>query len=517
MKQTDAAGRPSRRGPATLPPLALLAVLTLTAPAAAQQWATAGNGADIYNTNTSTAKVGVGTAAPSYVFHVEGASTDTNNYVQGYFKNTSALRPYGGLGVDGQSQSHVRFLLGGAPKWQWRVGAGAALDDLRAYNWALGRDVLTLKNSGNVGVGTSAPMSLLHVDGGSAIGTMRVSGAGMGVMNFEDTAAPSNQRLYQWRSQGGAFRMTLLNDSGGDVLPNILVANPSGNVGVGTGSPDKLFTVEGQAPALGVMAVVRTTGAANGYGLALDAAGAGNNNFAFTAGGAMKGSVGYDRSRNFLGLVNAAYSSYDFALRLNVDGSLTYHDSSPTGGERLRVTAAGGVGIGTAPAAGYKLDVAGSARVSSDFSAGGAITGGSIQATYQDVAEWVPSTQRLSAGTVVVLDTQNSNHVLASTTAYDTRVAGVVSEQPGVLLGVGGEGKVKVATTGRVKVRVDATRAPVRIGDLIVTSDVEGLAMRSEPVLLGGRQFHAPGTIIGKALEPLEKGTGEILVLLSLQ
>jgi hypothetical protein len=74
-----------------------------------------------------------------------------------------------------------------------------------------------------------------------------------------------------------------------------------------------------------------------------------------------------------------------------------------------------------------------------------------------------------------------------------------------------------VATTGRVKVKVDASRGPIRIGDLLVTSDVEGLAMKSEPVALGGRKIHSPGTIIGKALEPLEKGVGEILVLLSLQ
>jgi hypothetical protein len=39
----------------------------------------------------------------------------------------------------------------------------------------------------------------------------------------------------------------------------------------------------------------------------------------------------------------------------------------------------------------------------------------------------------------------------------------------------------------------------------------------SEPVLVAGRRMHAPGTIIGKALEPLDKGAGEIPVLLSLQ
>ena len=129
----------------------------------------------------------------------------------------------------------------------------------------------------------------------------------------------------------------------------------------------------------------------------------------------------------------------------------------------------------------------------------------------------MPSTQQLAAGTVVVLDTVRTNHVLASMQAYDTRVAGVVSATPGVILGEGGEGKLLVATSGRVRVKVDATSAPIMIGDLLVTSDVAGVAMKSEPINLGGVQLHRPGTLIGKALEPLAKGTGEILVLLSLQ
>jgi hypothetical protein len=76
---------------------------------------------------------------------------------------------------------------------------------------------------------------------------------------------------------------------------------------------------------------------------------------------------------------------------------------------------------------------------------------------------------------------------------------------------------LKVATTGRVRVKADASGGPIKVGDLLVTSGVEGAAMRSVPVDLGGVRLHRPGTIIGKALEPLERGTGEILVLLSLQ
>jgi hypothetical protein len=160
-----------------------------------------------------------------------------------------------------------------------------------------------------------------------------------------------------------------------------------------------------------------------------------------------------------------------------------------------------------------KLDVNGNVKVSGNITASG-----TINAKYQDVAEWVDSPQELAAGTVVVLDLARSNQVIASKRRYDSHVAGVISLKPGVALGEGGEGRVLVATTGRVKVKVDATNGPINIGDLLVTSDKQGVAMKSVPVKVGGgMRIHQPGTLIGKALEPLQKGTGEILVLLSLQ
>lgn len=219
----------------------------------------------------------------------------------------------------------------------------------------------------------------------------------------------------------------------------------------------------------------------------------------------------YDSSANLVeaGTVSGTILNIDAGTRA---GGLVF-STQPTAGafatEKMRIDGAGNVGIGTT-SPGAKLHVVGDATFT------GSVTGGNIQAQYQDIAEWVPSSRNLASGTVVVLDPERSNSVMASSTPYDTRVAGVVSEMPGVLLGVAGEGKLKVATTGRVKVRVRSDRA-VRIGDLLVSSAEEGLAMVSEPLDLGGVKIHRPGTLIGKALEPMQAGTGEILVLLSLQ
>ena len=110
-----------------------------------------------------------------------------------------------------------------------------------------------------------------------------------------------------------------------------------------------------------------------------------------------------------------------------------------------------------------------------------------------------------------------ADRVVASGQAYDVRVAGAVSAQPGLILGDPGRGRVLVAQSGRVRVKVDARYGAIRAGDLLVTSPTPGHAMRSDPIDVAGTPFHRPGTVLGKALESLATGQGEILVLLTLQ
>ncbi|HKY21581.1 MAG TPA: hypothetical protein VJM31_10205 [Vicinamibacterales bacterium] len=169
------------------------------------------------------------------------------------------------------------------------------------------------------------------------------------------------------------------------------------------------------------------------------------------------------------------------------------------------ITEAARVGIGTtAPTS--RLHVAGDIKVD-----------GNIAAKYQDIAEWVVVREPESPGTVLTISVGQRDVVERSTAAYSSAVAGVVSPQPGVMLGEPGANKVLVAQSGRLKVKADATHGAIEAGDLLVTSPTAGYAMRSQPLSVNGMDFHRPGTILGKALEPLARGRGEILVLLTLQ
>jgi hypothetical protein len=216
-------------------------------------------------------------------------------------------------------------------------------------------------------------------------------------------------------------------------------------------------------------------------------------NYSAVAGWTNRLIIGTDSGITGGALVRPAAGGY----QVTTDGSV----NNPN----LFVATSGNVGIGTkTPTA--KLDVAGNINVT-----------GNINAKYQDVAEWVETAEPLDAGTVVIVDPRNPNRVMPSPRAYDTRVAGAVSAQPGLILGEQADGKAMVAQSGRVRIKVDASYGAIRIGDLLVTSPKAGYAMRSRPVKVGAQLMHRPGTLLGKALEALPNGKGEILVLLTLQ
>ncbi|MBI1822417.1 MAG: hypothetical protein HYR79_11980 [Nitrospirae bacterium] len=365
--------------------------------------------------------------------------------------------------------------------------------DTTHAQWVTSGSNIYNSNIGNVGIGTTTPGANLDVKPTSdSLAVFRIqNSAGASVARVDTTY---KQLVLGSNTVAGLLQFDNGFQNSGFILKNtgatgqsrlqftkdatdVVTIDNSGNVGIGTRSPGRALDIN--STYLGL------TSGAGATRIIL-----GNRDSAAIPGiiTSGNGNIGFGRGSAFGSTDGGTYSEY-----LTILGST------------------GNVGIGTtAPAT--KLHVTGDATVTGNMTVNGNIT-----AKYQDVAEWVPASKKISAGTVVVLDEGHVNRVLPSSTSYDTRVAGVITSTPGLLLGEAGKDKVKVATTGRVKVKVDASQKPIKVGDLLVTGDKEGVAMKSEPLDLGGVPIHRPGTLIGKALEPLMSGEGEILVLLSLQ
>jgi hypothetical protein len=396
--------------------------------------------------------------------------------------------------------------------------------------------------NGNVGVGTTTPQYKLDILTSSASDGLRVIGnAGAPANVFLAAAGAGSASARNWvlianGTQWGSFEIkeSLANGTDPrDGTTRLLIDN-NGNVGIGTTTP-----VSTSKLTISNLATTSANGAAytlGSYSMARDTVQAGVVNTGLVVGSVAESYLaGNGTEQNAYGIradtgiccgsqgtVSNAYGLRSRVMNLGTAPSqittgygLYVDDVQAVNGYAIY-----SAGLDDANFLGGTLTIApaGSTTTQTRLTVNGSINvTGNINAKYQDVAEWVSAEEHLAPGTVVTLDLDHENRVVASRVAYDTSVAGVVSAQPGIVLGEGGADKATVATTGRVKVRVDATKSPIKIGDLLVTSDTPGFAMKSEPMVLNGRSFHQPGTVIGKALQPLQSGTGEILVLLSLQ
>ncbi len=113
----------------------------------------------------------------------------------------------------------------------------------------------------------------------------------------------------------------------------------------------------------------------------------------------------------------------------------------------------------------------------------------------------VEVSERVEPGDVLVIDLERPGRMHRSHRMADAGVLGVVDEHA-----TASATRIPVAVSGVVSCKVDAGYAEIRPGDLLTTSPTLGHAMKAHE--------HLPGTILGKALEPLEFGTGTIEILL---
>jgi len=127
----------------------------------------------------------------------------------------------------------------------------------------------------------------------------------------------------------------------------------------------------------------------------------------------------------------------------------------------------------------------------------------------------IGGTADVDPGTVMVIE--EDGRLRPSDTAYDRRVAGVISgagdRRPAITLGRirSAASRVPVALVGRVFCKADASEASIEVGDLLTTASRTGHAMKATD------PERAFGAVLGKALAPLQSATGLIPILVTLQ
>ena len=481
---------------------------------------------------TSDGNVGIGTTNPQVKLDVAGIiyAGTASNAGQIKFARANDGLYQAGIGYPGPSDDQELRIasVGGGSFMSFYTGPSPLTEKMRIDQY------------GNVGIGKTSPQYPLDVNGS-------VNGNQLCIATDCRSGWPSTSQTF-WSGDSSSIYY-------------------NGNVGIGTASPTaKLHVADGIL--LVSNGAITVTGNTSETTLALENKSASGKNWLLRSTGDNSGHGGGKLVFDIGGVANASVDANgNFGARGSVGATQlcigsdcrNAWPSTSGGGDSVWNKSgadiyytAGNVGIGTSGPS-VKLDVNGDLRVkytiqggpddaltlraasgraisfkngdeehmrlssSGDLTVTGSVTGSNITAQYQDLAEWVTSSEELEPGMVVIVDPDRDNEVIASSQAYDTRVAGVVSPKPGLILGQGGENRYMIAHTGRVKVKVDASSAPIHKGDLLVCSSQSGVAMKSKPIALKGREIHQPGTILGKALENLEEGQGEILVLLSLQ
>jgi hypothetical protein len=154
-----------------------------------------------------------------------------------------------------------------------------------------------------------------------------------------------------------------------------------------------------------------------------------------------------------------------------------------------------------------------------DVYADGTVYSLTTQTGGADVAERINTSEWVEAGYVVEIDPAHPGFFRKSSSPYSTKVAGIISTSPGVILGNSfdeatddwEDSRPVLAIAGRVPLQVTTENGPIQIGDLLVSSSAPGVAMK------GSDPEACVGAVIGKAMEPLAEETGTIVVQVMLR
>ncbi|MBL4753238.1 MAG: tail fiber domain-containing protein [Flavobacteriales bacterium] len=403
--------------------------------------------------------VGIGTTAPGSKLHVSGnmrlsSVPATNRFIllgdDGETNTgTGGLVVQAGAGSSGYGGALNLFAHSHATKPGWvtaglsvSAGTGATEARFTVNNQGLagGTDVFTVLRSGNVGIGTTSPAEKLHLfDGGTGI--VEIEGGTVGSPARRAIVKLTSDIDFRARglllSAGNAPKdwFAGISYSGGltganfftigrhatqaEYPANSFVAvDTSGNVGIGTTAPDADALLEMSSTTKGILIPRMTTAERNAITTpptGLLVFGTTDSSFYYydgsswvpflanssgaSGGWSLTGNAGTTVGTNFLGTTDAK----DFAIYTNNT-------------EKVRVTSAGNVGIGTASPT-NSLEIGNSGHTGYSISTRSATFGAVIQteAAGNNAAFWVRSD--VDATPIEILYARNNGNVGIGTTS----------------------------------------------------------------------------------------------------
>lgn len=119
-----------------------------------------------------------------------------------------------------------------------------------------------------------------------------------------------------------------------------------------------------------------------------------------------------------------------------------------------------------------------------------------------DVAEYFPVSGDYETGDVISFIPGENNEYRRSSSSYDQFITGVISENPSVVLNNPDVGP-PVALAGRVKVNIAPGHPPIKSGDFLTSSPIEGKAMKATKA----------GSTIGYATTNQNPGEGFVEIM----